>query len=93
MCTLFNRPAVQKCIWAALNEEYNANVKDDTSLRNRTKGLGLDDTEIRNNTYDVITKAVKDKGCRLTKLTPAGLARCKSVGDVVDAVTDDILSN
>lgn len=92
MCTLLDRDAVQDCIWAALNEEYETKVSDNTSLRNRT-GLALDDEEIRRNTYDVIRKAVKDKGCKLTAFAPKDLLACKTVGDIVDAVTEDILSN
>jgi hypothetical protein len=92
MCTLFNRDAVQDCIWDALNEEYETKVDDSTSLRSRT-GLGLDDEEIRANTYDVIRKAVRVKGCKLTAFAPKNLLGCKIVGDIVDAVTDDILSN
>jgi hypothetical protein len=91
-CTLLTKKAVQKCIWKALKDEYKLEVDDDTSLRDRS-ALALDDEEIRTNTYEVIRDAVIAKGCALTTFGPDELVGCTTVGDIVTAVTDDILSN
>lgn len=94
MCTLLTRPAVQKCVWKALNDEYEPEspVDDDTSLREQS-GLGVDDEEIRTNMYDVVNDAVKAAGCRLTAFGPHDLVGCTNVGDIVSGVFNDILSH
>ena len=91
-CTLLTKNAVEKCIWAALNDEYSANVDNDTSLRARS-GLALDDTEIQDNTYDVIEKAVVAKRCKLTDFGVSQLLACETVGDIVTKVLADILGH
>jgi hypothetical protein len=91
-CTLLTQKAVQKCTWKALKDEYKLDVTNDTSLRDRS-GLALDDEEIRTNTYEVVRDAVIAKGCALTAFGPDQMVDCATVGDIVKAVTDDILSN
>jgi hypothetical protein len=90
-CTLLTKRDVRKCIWQAINEEYDAQVDDATSLRDRS-GLGLDEIEIRDNLYEVIKNAVEAKGCHLTKFTPSALLACQTVGDIVGRVAEDLLA-
>ena len=85
---------MQKCIWDVLDAVYNADVNDDTTLKDpRPGGLGKDDMAIKTKMWDVINEAVQHKGCHLTNFGPDELVGCKTVGDVVDKVTNDILSN
>jgi hypothetical protein len=92
MCNLLTRPAVQKCIWKALKDEYKTSVDDGTSLREQS-GLGADDEEIRTNMYDVVNNAVEAEGCRLTAFGAHDLVGCTTVGDIVTGVLNDILSH
>jgi hypothetical protein len=94
MCTLLTRKAVQKCLWKALNDEYEPEspVDDETSLREQS-GLGADDEEIGANMYDVVNDAVKAEGCRLTAFGPHDLVGCTTVGDIVTGVLKDIMSH
>jgi hypothetical protein len=91
-CRLLSTELVRQCIHNALNRKFSTQVDDDTTLKDQN-GLGLDEPEIKNDLLHVIERAVEQEGCMLTNLTGGDLFDCDTVGEIVDKVAADILSN
>lgn len=91
-CQLLTTSAVRTCIDDAIKRKFDGDVNDTTSLKDQN-GLGLDETEIKNDLLHVIERAVEQEGCMLTSLTGSDLYGCDTVGDIVKKVAADILGN
>jgi hypothetical protein len=88
-CSLTTKQKVRECIYPAIEVRYNYRpVKDGTKLG--AGGIGLDDQMIRTDLYATIVIAVHGSGCTLRTFSPDIIAKCKTAGDITNAIWEDL---
>jgi hypothetical protein len=88
-CDLLSRKLVDEALIPMINTGLSVRVSDDTDLRN-AQGLNMGDEDIRDELLPVVLRTVQNHGCRLLSFGSPEILSCHTVGDVVDAVWNDL---
>jgi hypothetical protein len=85
-CTLTSRDRVKALVFAVLRAN-GFNVDESTEI---ARDLGIDDDQARTQLFHLISGSVELQGCSLKTLTAGDLAGIVTIGDLIDAITNEL---